>query len=428
VVSREKVYIGRAGIRFWPSVAVLLAALVIPGYASAATVSVIHPAAGETVKGTVRVEATASAGPGNYPTSINFYDGVNHIGGTSCQNQQSCNASVEWHATGLSGSHSLTATVDVSGEPSATSAPVVVTVVSPPPTVTITSPKAGQTVAGTIDVSAEGATDPSQDDYPRGITLYDGVNYIGNISCQGQQSCQGQVVWRATGLTGAHTLTARVQTNNGLSITSQPVTVTVVSPPPKVAITRPANGTPLRSAMTITVSGATNPTQDDYPTIIYVFDGTSEIGYVECQGQQTCAGSFSWNTSSLKGRQVLTAKIRTHTDREAISRPVIVGGGSRRLPHAKGSCHIASHYIQVRHRVRVSCVASGVSAGTVVAIQYRTASRGWTSLFRERIPASGHFFFTVHGKRRSVIQLSVIIAQSRYYAATRILLGSLHIT
>jgi hypothetical protein len=393
--------------------------------ASPPTIAITSPTAGATVKGTVHIEATATASSGDYPTSISFYDGVNRIGSVNCQDQQTCIASVEWHATGLSGQHELTAYVETNEKQSATSAVVMVTVVSPPPSIKITSPAPGATVKGTVIISAEVATDPSQEDYPTEISFYDGVNGIGHVHCQGQQTCQGQVEWHATGLTGTHTLTARASTNRNLSVTSAQVPVTAISPPPTVKITHPGDGAPLRGTVSVGVYGETDPSQVDYPTSIDVYDGTSEIGYVSCQGQRTCAGTVQWNTTGLRGTQVLRATIHTNANREATSSPVYVGGYLSR-PHARANCHIALLHVRVRRGDRVSCFAS-VPVGTAVAIQYRTTSDGWANLFHEHVPAGGHFFFTVRGRRRSIIRLSVFIAQTNHFSATRVSLGTLHI-
>ena len=209
------------------------------------SVAITSPVESATVKGVVTITATATAGTGDHPISVSFYDGVNHIADYSCEHQEPCMASVHWEATGLSGPHSLTAHVDTEEGLSATSTPVMVTVVSPPPTVAITAPTNGSTVKGTVVVSASGATDPSQVDYPTGISFYDGVNEIGSINCQGQQTCQGSISWKATGLSGVHTLTARMHTDNGLSVTSPGVAVNVLSPSPTVTITRPSSGATL---------------------------------------------------------------------------------------------------------------------------------------------------------------------------------------
>ena len=249
-----------------------------------------------------------------------------------------------------------------------------------------------------MTVSANAATDPSQVDYPTSITFYDGVNNIGYVSCQGQQTCQGQLKWHATGLSGIHTLTARASTNRSLSATSAPTTVTVVSPSPAVTITHPSNGASLRGTITVAVSGATDSSQVDYPREIIVYDGTSDIGSVSCQGQQTCAGTVQWNTAGLKGVQVLRATIHTNTGREATSGPVYVGGHPSK-PHAKVRCYLASLTVHTRHSDEGTCIASNVPVGTGVAIQYRTAGHGWRTATASHISRGGRYNFILRSPR-----------------------------
>jgi hypothetical protein len=372
------------------------------------------------------IHATATAGAGDHPTTVIFYDGVNQIGSYNCETQQPCTASTSWPATGLSGTHSLTAKVSTGGGLSSTSPPVTVMVISPPPMVSITAPANGATVKGDVTVSANAATDPSQVDYPTSITFYDGVNNIGYVSCQGQQTCQGQLKWHATGLSGIHTLTARASTNRSLSATSAPTTVTVVSPSPAVTITHPSNGASLRGTITVAVSGATDSSQVDYPREIIVYDGTSDIGSVSCQGQQTCAGTVQWNTAGLKGVQVLRATIHTNTGREATSGPVYVGGHPSK-PHAKVRCYLASLTVHTRHSDEGTCIASNVPVGTGVAIQYRTAGHGWRTATASHISRGGRYNFILRSPRRATFQLSVLVSQSRRYAATRLSIGTLHV-
>ncbi len=407
-----------------------LALVVTPlasGASSPPTIAIVAPGSGETVKGTVQVEATAIAGPGEYPRDITFYDGVNQIATVDCQAQQSCAASAEWPATGLSGQHSLTAVVETNEGATATSAAIAVTVLSPPPTVQITSPGAGATVEGTVTVAAAAATDPSQEDYPAEITVFDGVNEIGHIECQGQRTCQGQVEWPATGLTGAHTLTATVDTHRNLSVTSAPANVTVSSPPPKVSITHPAGGASLRAVHAVTVSGATARSQDDYPTEIVVEDGTNEIGTVRCQGQQACAGTTPWNTTGLKGTQVLRAVIHTNGGREATSRPVYVGSHARRPP-AEVNCHIHALHVRRGHYDAGGCVAYNVPAGTDVVVQYRVDAGAWTEGTKGHISPTGRYAFKLRARHPATFQVSVLVAASSRNAATRILLGTVHVT
>jgi hypothetical protein len=395
--------------------------------APAPTVAITSPGSGATVEGTVKVEATATAIAGAYPEYITFYDGVNEIARVNCQSQATCTGFTEWHATGLTGQHSLTAQTETNEGAAATSAAVPVNVVSPLPTVQITSPGSSATVEGTINVLASAATDPSQVDYPTEIKVYDGVNGIGRVSCQGQRTCQGQVEWKATGLTGTHALTATVSTNRNVSVTSAPVDVTVLSPAPKVKITHPASGTSLRATDSVAVSGSTAPSQDEYPTEITVEDATSEIGSVRCQGQQTCAGSVHWNTGSLKGVQVLTAVIHTSRSREASSQPVYIGAtaSKRRAPV---SCRIDSLRVRRRHYDHGSCSAHGVPKGTPVVVQYRVSGGSWTSGAKGSISASGQYAFKFRSRYRVTFEVSVLVGASSRYTATRVVLGTVHVS
>jgi hypothetical protein len=379
------------------------------------------------VEGTVTIEATASSAPGEpYPENITFDNGADSIGEASCEQEQVCTGSVKWSATGLSGAHSLTATVHVEGE-AITSAPVMVNVVSPPPTVVIVSPAASSTVEGTIPIKVEAATNPSQEDYPTNVTVHDGANYLGEFSCQGQRTCAGEVQWKATGLSGEHTLEATVHTHNDLSAPSAPVLVHAVSPPPTVSIVRPSKGAPLGGTITIEARGATNPSQEDYPAHISVYDGSSFIGEIGCEGQRTCAGTLKWNTAGLHGAQALTATIHTHRELSATSAPVYVGPLPGR-PHAKASCHVARLHIRRDRKDDGSCTTQGVPAGTPIALQYRVPGGDWRHVTSGTVLPSNRYLFFIRIRSRTTIELSVLIGASRRYASTRIYVGKLHVS
>lgn len=420
--------------------AAFLVALTGPAVAAAdePTVAISSPTQSSTVEGTVKVVASATASAGQTIDSIAFYDGANEIGGGECEAQPTCEASVQWKATGLSGTHTLTARAYQSDESSGTSSPVAVTVVSPDPTVSITSPTAGSTVKGTIAISVTGATDPSQEDYPTSIVVFDGVNEVGEIQCQGQQTCQGTVTWRATGLSGVHGLKAKLTTKDGLGVESPLVNVTVVSPPPTVTITSPSSSARLGGTIMVRASGETDPSQADYPTSIVVYDGVSEIGEISCQGQQTCAGSVKWETHGLKGAQKLDAVIHTQTNRSATSPRVVVGAPQPRpkpkpkpkppaKSYVKGACKLVKIVVSVGHSDHGSCLLPGVPAGTRVAVQYRSKSSGWTTAVRNRVGHRGVFRFRLHSRRKAVYVLSLLVYPSRAYAATRLPIGTLRI-
>ena len=387
--------------------------------------SITAPAADSTVKGTVAVTASAAAVDGDTMASITFYDGVDQIGTGTCQSQPTCTASVSWKATGLSGQHSLTARARTSTSLTTTSAAVLVNVESPPPAVSITSPAADSTVAGAIVLSLSAATDPSQEDYPTNVSVFDGVNRIGGITCQSQQTCQGTVNWNATGLTGLHTLTATVRTNRSLSVTSAPTPVTIVSPAPNVTITNPPRGAALRRKITVKVSGRTHPSQVDYPTSITVYDGTSTIGSVNCQGQQTCAGSVPWDARSLSGRHSLTAVIRTNTSRTATSAAIVVGTRIKRA--ISPSCTLSRMSATLGQAVRGRCKMTGVPKGTRVAIQYRSGQT-WKTAVSGRVGTGGRFNFTLRGTRRARFDLYVLVSGSSRTKSARARIGILRIS
>jgi Bacterial Ig domain len=394
------------------------------------SVTLTTPAANATIEGTVTVGASATAAPEDDVDEIEFYDGVKSIGTIYCQGQTVCSGTIRWDTTGLSGIHSLSAVATQSGEEQATSSPVSVTILSPPPTVTITSPTGGSTVKGNVAVSVSGATDPSQSDYPTSIVVYDGVNEVGTIHCQEQQTCQGSVTWHATGLSGPHSLSAKLSTDNGLSVRSASVPVTVLSPAPTVAITSPAAGAHLGGTLLIRVSGQTDPSQVDYPTSIAVFDGSSQIGSINCQGQQICLGSVSWDTKGLTGPHTLAAVIHTEAGRTATSKHLIVGTSSHPAPHAKGrasgSCQLPLA-VPVRHTDRGVCVLHGVPRGTGVTVQYRNSAGGWNSAVRGHVGRGGVFRFHLRDRRPAVYELTLLVKSNRVSAATRLPIGTLHI-
>jgi hypothetical protein len=393
--------------------------------ASPPSVAITSPTSNSTVKGTVTVTASATAGAGDYMSKISIYDGANHVGDGDCNDQPSCVVSVQWKATGLSGQHSLTAKAYSEEGLSTTSVAVPVNVESPPPTVTVTSPAAGSKVSGKISVNVSAATDPSQDDYPTSVSVYDGVKSIGSFDCQGQQTCEGSVTWETTGMSGQHTLTVKVHTNNGVSATSAPVDVQVVSPGPTVKITSPRAGVRLGRVITIRAFGQTNPTQTDYPTSIDIYDGTNSIGSIDCQGQQTCGGSVKWDARDLKGRHKLTAQIHTDTGRSATSAPVVVGEAVKR--HVSPHCTLSTFKARRHQPVHGQCTVKGVATGTTISILYRIGASFQTAV-RGRIGSSGLYRFTLRATRKAAFDLWVVVSATSRTKAARVRIGTLQIS
>src|SRR5207245_2405985 len=210
------------------------------------TVSLTAPAAGRARKGAVTVSASASENVG--VVVVQFTLDGSHPGAevTTAPYALSWNTTTATNAV-----HTLTAvTRDAAGN-TATSAAVSVTVDNAPPTVSLTAPTAGATVAGTITVSAS-ATDKV------GVVAVtfklDGANQGAEVT-----AAPYSVSWNSTLATGgAHSLTAVARDGAGNTATSAAVSVTVDNAPPTVSITAPAAGAKVMGTVTVSASATDN--------------------------------------------------------------------------------------------------------------------------------------------------------------------------
>jgi hypothetical protein len=185
------------------------------------TVSLMSPAPGATVSGSITVSACAADNGG--VAGVQFkVDGANL--GTE---DTKAPYSVTWNTTtAANGSHTLTAVArDVAGNV-ATSAAVVVTVSNDttPPSVSITAPAPNATVSGTIPITASASDNVGV----AGVQFkLDGAN-LGAATTVAPYS----ISWNTTAVAnGSHTLTAVARDAAGNVTTSAAVAVTVSNPP-----------------------------------------------------------------------------------------------------------------------------------------------------------------------------------------------------
>jgi len=181
------------------------------------TVSITAPASAAMVAGTITVSATATGAAGVAGVQFKL-DGANL--GTEVTTAP---YGVSWNTTTApNGAHTLTAVARDAGGNIGTAPPVGVTVRNDttPPTVLITAPAAGATVAGTITVSAT-ATDNVG---VAGVQFkLDGANLGTEVT-----TAPYGVSWNTTTTAnGAHTLTAVARDVAGNTSTSSAVTVNV---------------------------------------------------------------------------------------------------------------------------------------------------------------------------------------------------------
>ena len=183
---------------------------------TAPTVQIQSPATGSTVSGTVNITASASDNKG--VAGVQYTLDGSSLGGEMTVAPYA----YSWNTSGLSmGSHTLTATArDAAGNRASSSVTVTVKVAdSIAPTVTVTSPSAGQTVSGTINLTAT-ATDNV------GVVgvqfLVDGATYGTEAASGYSVSCNTQALSN-----GAHTISAIARDAAGNKKTSAAVSITV---------------------------------------------------------------------------------------------------------------------------------------------------------------------------------------------------------
>jgi hypothetical protein len=181
---------------------------------TAPTVSITSPSEGDDVAGTIDITADASDATSGV-AQVEFF-----VDGSSIGVDTTAPYAVTWDSTTVGdGSHEITATatdnVGLTGSDA-----VNVTVDNTDPTVSITSPTEGETVSGTIDVTADAS------DATSGVTQ---VEFFVDGSSIGVDTSEPYAVsWDTTTVSnGSHELTAVATDGAGNTATSDPVTVTV---------------------------------------------------------------------------------------------------------------------------------------------------------------------------------------------------------
>jgi len=162
-----------------------------------------------------------------------------------------------------------------------------------PPTLSMTAPAAGATVAGTITVSAS-ATDNVG---VVGVQFkLDGSNLSAEVMV-----APYVVSWTTTTASnGVHTLTAIARDAAGNVATSSVVSVTVANGdtiPPTVAITAPVDGTNVVGFTIVSVQAADNVGVSN----VKIYGDSALIGTVACGAALSCSGSVKWNITGPAG-------------------------------------------------------------------------------------------------------------------------------
>lgn len=187
------------------------------------------------------------------------------------------------------------------------------------PTVAITSPAAGASLAGatTIVVGAADNVGVSS------VTVSAGGQSLGAAVLQPDGTWT--LPWNTTTLVdGPVTLTASATDAAGNVATSGPVTVTVANADtaaPSVAFVSPANGATVKGTVTATLTATDNVAV----TKVGVYAGTRLVGWATPQGGTTWALTFNTKTSvTPNGVYVLTAKASDAAGNTGTSAPITI--------------------------------------------------------------------------------------------------------
>jgi hypothetical protein len=223
--------------------------------------------------------------------------------------------------------------------------------------VTITSPRSGATVSGTVPVSASVSI--------VGSLLVAGVQFRLDGSDLGPEDASPpyEISWNTTNASNAsHTLTAVARDSLGARFTSDPVTITVFNDktPPTVAITSPASGRTVSSTITVSATASDNV---GVAGVQFKING-AELGPEDTTTPYTA----SWNTTTASnGSYTLTAVARDPTGNRATSAPVTVTVFNDTTPP---TVTIASPGAGATVSASITVTASATDAGGVTVVQF----------------------------------------------------------
>ena len=251
------------------------------------TVSITSPANGATFTAPANITVTANASDSDGTVSrVDFYQGTTLIGTATTSPY-----ALSWNNV-AAGGYTLTAKATDNLGASTTSAPISITVGSPP-TVSVTSPANGASFTAPANVTITANASSSSGSINR-VEFYQGTTLIGTSTASPYT-----VTWNNV-TAGSYSLKARAIDNSSASTDSTPVNISVDAPP-TVSITSPTNGASFNAPASITIS-ANASDSDGTVSRVDFYQGTTLIGTAT-----TAPFSTNWNNVTA-GSYSLTAK------------------------------------------------------------------------------------------------------------------------
>ena len=199
------------------------------------------------------------------------------------------------------------------------STPIAVTPTAQLPAVAVASPAGGTTVSGTVTVTATATPHPVSGAAIEYVSFeVDGEG----VGWDEDPSDGFSAQWDTSQVDdGPHELTATAYDAQWRYKTSAPVTVTVSTPRPTIAILNPANNAVITADLVeLTATSAPAPNGAEIQWVTYELTDGTPIGYADPTGNHLAY----WDTFSLDGTYDLVAKAHDAAGRTGTSAPVRV--------------------------------------------------------------------------------------------------------
>ncbi|MFC3684708.1 Ig-like domain-containing protein, partial [Hydrogenophaga luteola] len=247
--------------------------------------------------------ATAADSDGTI-ASVRFYRGT-----TLLATDTTAPYSYNW-TNATPGTHSITAQATDNQGAVTTSAPVSVTVVNTPPTVSLTSPIEGAsfTSPAAVDLAATAA---DSNGTIASVRFYRGTTLLATDT-----TAPYSYSW-TNAAPGTYSITARATDNLGAVTTSAPVSVTVVNTPPTVSLTAPTEGASFTSPAAVDLAATAADSNGTIASVRF-YRGTTLLAT-----DTTAPYSYSW-TNAAPGTYSLTARATDNQGTVTTSAPVSV--------------------------------------------------------------------------------------------------------
>lgn len=344
-------------------------AVTVTAVAAMPTVSLTAPATNATgsVGSSVTVTASATASTGATVAGVTFFQNGTQIGAEDTVAPYTVS-----FTPGIAGTYGLTATVRDDAGVSVTSSTVNYTATSAQPTIALTAPATGATITVNTAITVTAApTAGTGATISQVQFLLGGTTIIGTVT-----AAPYSISWTPT-TTGNVSLTARILDSSGASVTSSPVSATVVAAP-SVSLATPANGSSATVGSPVTVTA--NPAASPGATVSKVAFFVTPSGGAQSQiGADVVAAPYTvaWTPPSA-GNFSLVAVVTDSTNQTATSTAVGVAVANSQPAVALTAPGVGS-VLTVGSNVSLAATATAGSGATIAQVQFLVTPSGATA-------------------------------------------------